>query len=306
MPTIPPDEFLWTYRVLLSREPTSVETAGLATVSSRTALCEMLLASQEFAQRHPGLMSPARRVRVIKLLDAGLRLHVDLGDIPIGPAIVLDAWEVAEIDFATRSVHAGDVVVDGGAHVGRYAVAMAAIVGPTGHVHAFEPHGGSADLLAASIVENGFGQRMTLHRAAIGEQSEHGWLTEVEGVSAAAYARLVGGDAPSLAGVSRVAVPILALDDVQFNGRVRFVKLDVEGAESRALAGARRLLAEDRPVVLADLHGGRNADATFADMTARNYHAYSVAPDGRLGHRLEQPPPDGVANIVFMPAERTD
>ena len=306
MPTIRFDEFLWTYRVLLSREPTSAETAGLAGVSSQVALCEILLASDEFARRHPGLMSAARHVHVIKLLDAGLRLHVDLGDIPAGPAIVLDAWEVAEITFATHSVHPGDIVVDGGGHVGRYAMAMAAGVGPTGHVHAFEPQGGNADLLAASIAENGFGEQMTLHRAAIGERSGHGWLTEVEGVRAAAYARVVSGNAPSLPGTSRVAVPILALDDVRFDGRVRFVKLDVEGAECQAIAGARRLLAEDRPVVLVELHSGRNAEATFADMAALKYHGYSIAPDAQLGRRLDQPPVDTAAHVVFMPVEASD
>lgn len=45
-------------------------------------------------------------------------------------------------------------------------------------------------------------------------------------------------------------VTSVALDDLDMNSRVSVVKLDIQGAELRALQGARRLLREHAPAVI--------------------------------------------------------
>ena len=56
---------------------------------------------------------------------------------------------------------------------------------------------------------------------------------------------------------------------------VRFIKMDVEGAEPQVIRGAARLLAEDRPMILSELHptqleraSGIDADEFLAQLRA--------------------------------------
>ncbi len=55
--------------------------------------------------------------------------------------------------------------------------------------------------------------------------------------------------------------PSVALDGYFDGTTVDFVKLDVEGADELAVEGMRRILAEDRPMVLIEDHGASTAAA---------------------------------------------
>ena len=63
---------------------------------------------------------------------------------------------------------------------------------------------------------------------------------------------LVSGDVPSLTSGWSEIVPTFALDDL-VEGPVDFLKIDVEGAEGRVVAGAQRILKTSRPVVATEL-----------------------------------------------------
>ena len=47
---------------------------------------------------------------------------------------------------------------------------------------------------------------------------------------------------------------MVALDDYSVRRPVALIRIDVEGAEPQAMRGAERLLREDRPVILSELH----------------------------------------------------
>lgn len=61
--------------------------------------------------------------------------------------------------------------------------------------------------------------------------------------------RSIGSQGSSLNEDGDIAVPVASLDDAGLPAGPLFVKFDVEGAESEALDGARRLIAERRPVL---------------------------------------------------------
>ena len=63
--------------------------------------------------------------------------------------------------------------------------------------------------------------------------------------SGSASAALVPGDAEG----SGFDVECVPLDDLFLHRRMSFLKLDIEGVEPDALAGARRIIARDRPVI---------------------------------------------------------
>jgi len=60
-----------------------------------------------------------------------------------------------------------------------------------------------------------------------------------------------------------------ALDNI-VSDKVDFLKIDVEGSESLVLAGAKRIMAEDRPIMMIELNGHNieMAGHTFQEYTS--------------------------------------
>jgi hypothetical protein len=98
----------------------------------------------------------------------------------------------------------------------------------------------------------------------------------------------------------------VAIDDV-IDGAVRFIKVDVEGAEGRALRGANRLLERSRPTLLVELHphllpmvSGETPAALIAWMASLDYECRLLGA-GRAGLRISDTPSNGVTSAVFLP-----
>ena len=99
----------------------------------------------------------------------------------------------------------------------------------------------------------------------------------------------------------------MALDALHIRRPVRFIKMDVEGAEPQVLRGAARILSEDRPVILSELHptqleraSGVTAAAFLAQTAALGYRAYHLA-QGAVGPPIERAPDDAMVSAVFVP-----
>jgi FkbM family methyltransferase len=129
----------------------------------------------------------------------------------------------------------GDVVVDVGALVGLYTLALARRVGPTGRVIAFEPDPESFALLTAQVRLNGVEDRVELVQAAVGEC---GGRVPFQG------GRLADSRVLSESAAGAGTVACVALDDVLGSRRVDVLKVDVEGYEVHVLKGARGLLSD--------------------------------------------------------------
>src|SRR5438093_7096038 len=129
------------------------------------------MTSKEFRLRNPELGFVNAPNVVIKELDGGLRIFVDLSDYVIAMPITRGHFEPSEAEFVRRTVRTGQTVIDVGANVGFFTLLLGSIVGPTGKVFAFEPHARNAGLLERSIAENRFGDRVVLDRAAVGDRT---------------------------------------------------------------------------------------------------------------------------------------
>ncbi|MBI3964687.1 MAG: FkbM family methyltransferase [Chloroflexi bacterium] len=246
---------VWAYRLLLGREPESATVVLEKLRRWRTAreLLLEIMTSEEFRLGHPDVGYLSEPNVVIKELDGGLRLFVDLCDYFVGAQIVKGVYEPDETAFVRRTVRSGQSVVDVGANVGYYSILMADLVGADGLVHSFEPVAWCADLLTRSIVENRFEDRVKLERRAVGDRGGLVRLGFQPGALNQGGAQLV-----TAAGAPRghrvVEVPIVALDECDLRRPVGFVKVDAEGAERLVVRGAKRLLRDDRPIVLAELN----------------------------------------------------
>jgi len=308
------EHVIWAYRLLLDRDPENDAVIGPKLAGSRdtSELRHHLMTSAEFQEKNRDYAHTNDRTIVIKELEGGpkgVRLFVDLSDHVIGLNIVRGRYEQDGIHYVKTVLKAGDTAVDAGAHIGFFTMQMAAMVGPAGKVYAFEPLDPNADLLEQSIVENRFSDRIVFQRAAVGAASGTATLTfPVETLNSGGAYLLRDGTLP-LTGNVRKSVPLVALDDVALRRPVRLIKMDVEGAEPQVIRGAARLLKEDRPIILSELHptqleraSGIDADEFLAELRGLGYRAYRLDDSGQVGAVIERAPADALVSVVFLQA----
>lgn len=192
-----------------------------------------------------------------------------------------------ELFLLRRVVQPGMTCIDVGAAGGAHLLVMARRVGAAGRIIGIEPRPGSLRAVARLSRLAGVSDRTRFLPIALAE--EEGRLplripfvptrahlpgTTLDKAGTAAFARLPH---------RKLMVRTRRLDDVVAEeglSRVDVVKLDVEGAELAALAGAGGTLDEHRPLVLVeadDLHQARydaNAQDVLDAVIAHGYAAY--------------------------------
>jgi FkbM family methyltransferase len=321
------EHVVWAYRLLLDREPENedVIASKLAGSLNTAELRHHLITSAEFRSKNPDFAHTNDPTVVIREIAPGVRLFIDLSDHAIGLNILRGRYEQDEIRFVRHILKRGDCAIDVGAHIGFFAMQMAALVGATGRVYAFEPLDTNAFLLERSIVENTFAERLMFRRAAVGAVSETGILTFAAETLNSGGAYLLRQGTDPLTGNQKKDVPVVALDGLDMRRPVRFIKMDVEGAEPQVIRGAARLLAEDRPLILSELHpiqlqraSGTTADELLAQLGALGYRAHRLKGPGEtrdwkgpaeaepyedmLGPALDRAPADAIVSIVLVPS----
>ena len=162
-----------------------------------------------------------------------------------------EAWFEPEIGWLTRVLEPGMHVLDIGANHGIYAPEMARVVGPTGHVWAFEPTRSPRRRFEASVAANGLADRITVVDAGLAECA-----------GAAEFAVQANSELNSRSGQGdmRESVRLLALDEfLQTHApgqHIDFVKLDAEGDELRVLTGGARFFTSQSPIVMFEFKHG--------------------------------------------------
>jgi FkbM family methyltransferase len=158
-------------------------------------------------------------------------------------ASLLGTYE-PEPSFAAQP---GDLVVDGGANVGFYAMLQAS---RGARVVAFEPNPETAARLRAGIIRNGLDELVTLVGAGLADRAgKHRFYV--------AASNTIGGsifqDLDETDRRPTGEVELVALDEALRGlsvGPINLLKLDVEGAECLALDGAINSLTQVRAVVI--------------------------------------------------------
>ena len=178
--------------------------------------------------------------KTVRPKSLGFEFEVLADDLVIGPAIERGSWADDETHLFRAHVQAGSRVVDLGANVGWFAV-QGVLAGA--QVHAFEPVPGIADicernLRRAEAVGSG---RATLHRVAAG--AARGRATIVLAAKNHGDNRVLGAGEvpPDMSAAERIEIDVAPVDDF-VQGPVDFIKIDTQGSEWLALAGARKLL----------------------------------------------------------------
>jgi len=184
-------------------------------------------------------------------------------------------WFEDEIKFLRRLLRPGRQVIDIGANYGVYALSMARAVGPAGHVWAFEPASGTADLLAAGIAANGF-SHVSLERSALSSASGSAQLALHPDPEMNALVRGLRPEGPT------ERVPVTTLDEcLETRGwrDIEFVKIDAEGEEAGILKGGARFFARESPLVQYEVKAGKDLHLELVeDFAALGYASYRLVP----------------------------
>ena len=219
-----------------------------------------------------GWLERRRRPFVWRMRN-GLKVAISSDDVWAGcgvgyTCLQLGVWEPHVEATLKRLLRPGDVALDVGANLGYFAAAMAARVGATGKVFAFEPVPTTLEQLHLTKVANGL-DHLTIFPVAVGETDATVELRFEPGVAgnASAFQRFHAGD-------TRVArVPVRSLDSLSEAGLLpdaRLIKIDVEGNELNVLLGATAYLRRAQPILVFEYNAETAASAgwTLADVRA--------------------------------------
>jgi FkbM family methyltransferase len=184
---------------------------------------------------------PQRRLRSRHV--SGYYISCDLRDAVQRSLFYRGTYEPVTSNLVKDALIRGDTFLDVGANAGHYTFLAAREVGTSGSVYAIEASPSTAALLAADVCRNGLDQTVRVHNVAALDRQ--GWLP------------LYGSEGPSPIGMrslfqadSRATteeVKGMPLDDLLPEVQPAVVKVDVEGADLRALIGMRQMIERAHP-----------------------------------------------------------
>ena len=191
-----------------------------------------------------------------KIKDLGpFKIALDLDDADISAQVDQTGWysdEEFETAVFAKELHPGSRVLDLGGNIGFYTLLARSIVGPEGGVIVFEPYPRSAALIRASIESNAF-QNVALVEAAVSDSVGRAKLC-LSPDSCTEHSLLdLGFVLPGADGIFDADVQLVTVDDTLERleqTSVDVVKMDIEGAEWRALQGMQRTLHRNPGIVL--------------------------------------------------------
>jgi FkbM family methyltransferase len=164
--------------------------------------------------------------------------------------------EITVLLAMMQTAAAGAVVLDVGANFGLYALAFARELAPKkGRVHAFEAQRLLAYMVAGTAVLNGI-ENLFIHVQAVGAERGLIPVPQFDYNKVASFGSIEFGPVQKeFIGQPRLQQPemqefvdMVRLDDLNLQN-VHLMKIDVEGMEESALAGARQLIERDKPVL---------------------------------------------------------
>ena len=226
---------------------------------------------------------------------------------------VSGSYEPNTLRLLRKLLQPGDVFLDVGANAGVFSLVAARCVGAEGHVYSFEPSEREHTRLCDAIQLNHLEGIIRPIRSAVGAHTG----SETLRVAAEPYTgHNTLGSRFSYEGVetSRMeSIEMTTLDEFARRhelARIDLIKLDIEGAESAALAGAAGILRRHRPVLVIEVFSRSLASfgASVAEIQEHLRHAdyrlFAIDDDTAELKPLDDLMAIDEQNIVAVPAER--
>jgi FkbM family methyltransferase len=225
-----------------------------------------------------------------------------------------------EIALLPELIRPDTLALDIGANLGAYAYAMSKLVGG-GRVVAIEPIPRMASLIRKSALRLSLPIQVIECAVSATDGVSRLSVPRVSGRLHDAWAKLENEERAGSRNDEQFDVTTRSLDSIVFKdlagGEVSFIKIDVEGHELKALAGAKRVIDQCRPNFLIEIehrHSGRPVQETFDVLLSQGYSGYFLDPSSKKHllrefdvdqHQLKWLPdfesPNYINNFVFIP-----
>ncbi len=242
------DDIYYCFRLLLGRNPSRQEWAGHSTLAGEPLqnVVSSYLHSPEFKNRK--LMSaPVGNIEQVQL--TGFSMYASRDDMAVGKHVLgVREYEPNVTRVFTDHLRPGMCAIDIGANIGYFSMLAASLVGELGAVYAFEPGRDNVKLLCANKKLNRFGHLTIIPAAA---DMRAGVLSFSNSFSNGFVSEVRDADLSQL--LSSDLVPALRVDDIVPRERkVDLIKVDTEGYEFKALAGAIEIVRNHRPLIVTE------------------------------------------------------
>jgi FkbM family methyltransferase len=186
-------------------------------------------------------------------------------------------------------VSPGQVIYDIGASVGFLTLLFASRSGVNGHVYAFEALPANVNRLKQNLELNAYQERVTVVHAAVQDRSGR---TEFHPGPSAAMGKVDGSAGRSTIEYQPgIQIEGVAVDDFVYNSENSapdMLKMDIEGGEILALPGMSRLLRENHPILMVELHGPDAARITWQLLKEEGYKICKMMPGYPQVRSLEE------------------
>jgi FkbM family methyltransferase len=243
------------------------------------------------------LLTAPFRFTILSGINRGRRWRVRAGTIKCW----LGTYEPDEAALVAGLIPAGGTVFDVGAHAGYYTLAASRLVGEKGRVVAFEPDPVNLRYLREHVQSNG-ARNVTIVPRPVGdkhglavtfvENPGHRYESSLSGGSAGSGG-VFGGEQMRLVGLDRLVAEGLPVPDL--------VKMDIEGAESAAIAGASELVAALKTSWLISTHGAENVLRLVQQFQKAGYAVHDVQDGRRIFGEPELP----IYSMLALPPRRS-
>ena len=154
-------------------------------------------------------------------------------------------YEPIETRLVKERIKKGDRVLDIGANIGYFTLIFADLVGPEGKVYAFEPDPANLALLKKNLEINGFDNVVVVPLAVSDRMGRIPFYLSPDNL---------GDHTVYPVGRDRKVIFVDSgrLDDYfkDIDGKIDFIKMDIQGAEAKALEGMQNLLKNNSAIKL--------------------------------------------------------
>ncbi len=178
----------------------------------------------------------------------------------------LGTYELLRQEAILRFAKPGMTIFDIGAQAGFYTLLFSRVVGPSGTIVAFEPCPIESQHLLAHLSLNAI-SNVRVISAAVSASTGIARFT----VDAGKTENSLCTDSSS-----PLFVPTVQLDELELPPP-HLIKMDIEGAETLALKGARNVISERRPVIFLALHGDAPRRDCSELLRGQNYDLFDLS-----------------------------
>jgi FkbM family methyltransferase len=252
-------------------------------------------------------MWPAITAPVVTPWLEGLRVYAYPGNETSRAVFVTGKYEPNEFFMLSQVIRPGMIFVDAGANMGLYTLFAARKIGEHGAVLAIEPSNRECVRLSKNVEINSLSNVRLVRNAVSDSCSDVDLLIAEDEWSGHNTLGAFAYDTPL---AIKETVRSDRLDNIvprEGLSRVDIIKLDIEGAEFRALKGAVGVLARFRPLLLLELadralcHQGSSSSQIWDFFRQKGYRVFAFDQSTGLPVSARQKPSYDSENVIAVP-----